>query len=92
MNLEQIKDEVAKEICPFCDNWAEYFTTYDKSVVQRTMEEVCKRYATECVKASLEKAANEADVECENPQAYPELQRYIVDKSSITDSKNIILL
>lgn len=58
-NLEQIKDEVAKE---FISTFTWDDLNYENEM--RLWPEVCKRYATECIKASLEKAAQNVGSRC----------------------------
>lgn len=88
MTLQEIKDQVAKEL----GHSSHWYIFNDESGV--AINEIAKRYATECVKASLERAAENVLVDF---KLYPDLKTaerssIAVDKSSITDPKNIILL
>lgn len=77
--LDRIKDEVAKEHgCSI--NWYIF-----KGVPGFAIDEIAKRYATACVKASLERAAESAYVE-------PDFNSGEVNKYSITSESNIVLL
>lgn len=55
------------------------------------IDEIAKRYATECIKASLEKAAENAKTDDFFDQRNCETKTW-VDKSSITSKENIVLL
>jgi len=64
-------------------------------------EEIAKRYATECVKASQEEIAknvkfilvNDMNIDGLKANSYANSDVAVtIDKSSITDSKNIVLL
>ncbi|HFI4796474.1 TPA: hypothetical protein ACGQK4_002193 [Elizabethkingia anophelis] len=84
--LEQIKYEVAKEF-----GYESFEQFDDKSTFsydQKTpkiIDEVAKRYAFEVAQASLQKAAENAVIE-------PKGMMTRVDKESITNESNIILL
>lgn len=79
MTLEQIKNEVANEHGFNNLLWNEKENQF--------INEVAKRYANACVKASLEKAANEAKM-----GTHPEGTSIVINKSSITNPDNIVLL
>lgn len=91
-NLQDIKNQVAKDY-----GYKNYHDAWVKShggVSDNFMNQVAKRYATECVKASLEKAAENAksgDIREKTGLSGIWLEADI-DKSSITDPKNIVLL
>jgi len=84
MSLKEIQDQVAKERAHI--SW-EDLTAIGRS---RCWPEVNQRYARECVKASLEEAS-------ENAVIFMPSHRHLhgtknVDKSSITNESNIVLL
>lgn len=77
--LKQIQEQYAKE-----KGYSEFFILYCDSNYEQTQKytkEITELYATECVKASLEKAS-------ENVIIYWSF----VDKESITNHDNIVLL
>jgi len=91
--LDQIKDEYARELGldSFYDALREW--AFDIGIAKTIdeimfMDEVCRRYATACSKASLEKGADNARTE--HTGKY--IGSYEVDKDSITDPDNIVLL
>lgn len=84
MTLQEIKDQVAKEFSRSI-NWY-IFKGHEGAAI----DEIAKRYATECVKASLERAAESADGYADEDVHGNTFATII--KSSITDPKNIVLL
>lgn len=99
MTLEQIKDEVAKE---FGYDDEKHF--YDCAPIDKCVEyvnEVCKRYATACVKASQERILKSARINLVT-DSIPEGTKVIrftnaelslsIDELSITNPDNIVLL
>ncbi len=76
--LKEIKDEIAKEHMQ--ENWSNLMHKYG-GVGDTIIDEVSKRYAEECVKASLEKAGDMV----EESEVYE-------GKESIINPENIILL
>lgn len=86
MTLQEIKDQVAKE--RGVSGWRDIFSTADD-----LWTVVASRYATECVKASLDKAAENANVtDCLLGISRDSIHGATADKKSITDPSNIILL
>jgi hypothetical protein len=88
MTLEEIKDQVTKNDL----GWSDYYKmirTLTRDGYSDTMHliinEIAKRYATECVKASLEEAAKNAVTKFD---IYDNAD-YIV-KESITNPRNIV--
>lgn len=90
--LEEIKDEYS--IGNTGINWTEFEVktisnskTYGEAVskIELHLDQISKLYATECIKASLEKASENACIE-------PKGMMTRVDKESITNESNIILL
>lgn len=73
--IQQIKDEYAEE--NDCDNWDDFL---DKGYSSRDIDEIASRYARECCKASLEKAA------------HSNFDGDMVFFEEITDEENIVLL
>lgn len=88
--LDTIKDEYARE--QGRRDWKQLATDYVfcnlASVREDAFNEIALRYATACCKATQEKCADNAML---GPQTkYPELSE--VDRESITDPDNIVLL
>lgn len=75
VTLESIKDEYAKEEWP--DNWEAMSRAMDFLV----MNEIAKRYAEACCKATLEKAAENV-----------EMGSFARCQSSVLNPSNIVLL
>jgi len=99
MSIEEIKDQVAKEL--LFRNAQHLYDSGSDHEINNLLEQTCKRYATECCKASLEKASIYAhfNVTCEGKSHVLQSQlatkdnfTYKLDKSSITDESNITLL
>jgi hypothetical protein len=83
--LEEIKDQLATEF-----GYTDWEDLSIEVITDKHWPEVCKRYATECCKATLEKAANNAQAligDDEHGLEYP-----FVSKGSITEESNITLL
>lgn len=79
--LERINDEVVKEFGYF--DYRDFVRDMDDPQI---IIEIAKRYAIACIKASLEEAANNATTSQEG------WSPHYVNKSSITNDKNIKLL
>ncbi|MVW93668.1 hypothetical protein FCL53_17030 [Elizabethkingia meningoseptica] len=95
--LDQIKDEVAKEFG---------YSSFENSIFYgeidiRIIDEVAKRYAREVAQASLEKAAENANIKYHD--GHNKLYKAVkhvqigadniqIDKESITNPNNITLL
>jgi hypothetical protein len=82
MTLQEIKDQYAKSLNGM--TWDQ--VTMDRSLFDSAVDEVAKRYATECCKASLEKAADNA-----NAGFNPFNSTCFVEKITITNPENIVL-
>lgn len=89
--LEDIKDEVVREF-GYKD-----FITYEKLMIDSydfdntiIIEKIAKSYAVECIKASLDKASEIAKTHKVNQ--WGRLYDIEVDKESITNESNIVLL
>ncbi|MVW92435.1 hypothetical protein FCL53_10710 [Elizabethkingia meningoseptica] len=79
--LEQIKDEVAKEF-----GYSDFHnSTFYRKTDVKICDEIAKRYAREVAQASLQKAAENAVIE-------PKGMMTRVDKESITNECNIVML
>lgn len=88
MTLEDIQNEVAEK-----HGYGSWDRIYLVAHTNALWPEVCKRYATECVKASLEKASENASVNSSYVAGQcMDSDDYTVDKTSITSEQNIILL
>lgn len=85
MTLQEIKDQYAKSLNGM--TWDQ--VTMDRSLFDSAVDEIAKRYALECCKASLEKAASAAKVTINGQPAWG---GYIADHESITNPENIVLL
>lgn len=84
--LEEIKNEYAKEFD--YGDWISFINDQPSWGVEGHMNDVCKRYAKECSQASLDKASKAAEViEPSDIDYCP-----YVDKESITNESNIVLL
>jgi hypothetical protein len=83
MNLEEIKDQYAKSLNGM--TWDQ--VTMDRSLFDASVDEVAKRYARECCKASLEKAADNAEATHEFMGG-----RYMPYDKLIDNPENITLL
>lgn len=83
--LERIQNEVARE---------NGYSRWHNPELNYLWPEVCRRYALECCKATLAKASENADVMVHpKDELKPsEMQRYVVDKSTVTDKENIVIL
>lgn len=90
VTLQQIKDEYAKEEWP--DNWEAMSRAMDFPAIN----EIAKRYAEECCKATLEKARN--NIKSSVNSSYGSDYRwgyYCAEetiKISLTNPSNIVLL
>lgn len=83
--LEEIKDEFAE--FHGHNDWKDLWysdSNYNRS--NEMIDSVMKKYATECVKASLDKASENAECDARD------YNDYFVDKESITNESNIVLL
>ena len=88
MTLEEIKDQVAKEFGDWKD-WTEFKSNTDLKATHEYMyNEVLKRYATECVKASQKCISDQADVYANDGVA----TELCVKQSIVTSEENIVLL
>ena len=80
--LEEIQNEVAKAV--YRDTWDKLFDVNQLEI----WHIIYKRYATECCKATLEKAARKAmPLLKDGPYSNNN-----INKSSITDESNIVIL
>lgn len=86
--LQQIKDDYAKE--RGCKDWWEFARRWDISVPASIYDEIAKRYAAACCKATLEKAAENATVDLPSHRHLHGTKN--IYKPSITDPSNIVLL
>lgn len=88
IKLEEIKNQVAREKL-----FASWDLISDVYVVEY-WPIVCERYARECCKATLEKAAKNAKYKAipDPTQDDPETYNIEIDKSSITNPDNICIL
>ena len=94
--LEEIKNELAIE--KGYDSWNEitFFNNRNVVFIELLMDEVAKRYAKEVAIASLEKASENAKVNCNHEEIKKEFTDvdsgylYFVDKQSIINENNII--
>lgn len=81
--LEQIKDEYAEKY--HAHDWESFVRNQVSWWVEAQMDDICKIYAEECVKASLDKASEKAELDgC--------MDSVFVNKESITNPVNIVLL
>ena len=95
--LEEIKNELAIEKA--YDSWDEitFFNNRNVVFIELLMNEVAKRYAKGVAIASLEKASENAKVNCNHDEIQKEFTDvdsgylYFVDKFSITNEENIVL-
>ena len=95
--LEEIKNEIAIERA--YDSWNELAFYNNRNIVyiELVMNDVAKRYAKEVAIASLEKASENAKVNCNHEEVKKEFTDidsgylYFVDKHSITNEENIVL-
>lgn len=88
--LEKIKDKVAKN--HGYDSWQDMVYSDESQVdlLDERVNEVANKYATECVKASLEKASRVAKTfKNSNSGSYLDAS---IDKNSITQESNIVIL
>lgn len=83
--LEAIKEELAKE--KGFEDYSELLlqSTHSFGDLDNVITELSNRYAKECVKASLQKAS-------ENAESDQEWEMLIVKAESITNENNIVLL
>lgn len=90
MNMQQIKDEYAKE--QKYEDWDSLINDCFYFVAELTdvIDEIAKRYAEACCKATLEKAAENATVDLPSHRHLHGSKN--VYKPSITDPSNIVLL
>lgn len=86
MTLEEVKNQVIKERL----GKGEYIYHEAMDECDEVWTEIAKMYATECVKASLEGASENARIGSDF--SFTQGESFYVQKSSITDHKNIILL
>ena len=94
--LEEIKNEVAKEIG--YENYNEYIKELYKNAdfyfverINKLNNEIAKRYAKEVAIASLEKASENAKLKTFSTKNLIDFSKKMVDKSSITNEENIVL-
>lgn len=88
--LERIKDEVALEhYGSSVSCWDEAMDRYPSTGILKLWPIVCERFARECCQATLEKAARNANV---HPDRLYENGHPMIDKSSITNKNNIVIL
>ena len=94
--LEEIKNEVAKEIG--YENYNEYIKELYKNAdfyfverINKLNNEIAKRYAKEVAIASLEKASENAKLKTFSTKNLTDFSKKMVDKSSITNEENIVL-
>lgn len=86
--LEEIKNEVAQE-----RGFKDWEHLNGSDLYDSDIERVAKKYAEECTKASLEKVSEKikmVDLNSESKTAISEC--WVVDKKSITNPENIVLL
>lgn len=91
MTLYEIKNEVAKELIG--EGWFYLYNSRlfdNQEKVGKAIDEIAKRYATTCVKASLERAAEMADGYVDENVRGDQFVTII--KSSINSPDNIVLL
>lgn len=81
--LEEIKNDYAKRFGFDCFE----IMRQEQGIEELDLYVISKEYATECVKASLEKAYNNAEYEM-----VKYTDDYEVTKESITNPENIVLL
>lgn len=87
MTLGDVKDQVSYEW--FLKPWLELSESRKSDICT----EVAKRYARECCKASLEWAAGKAEVTSyELPIENGGGTQFVVDKDTITNESNIVIL
>lgn len=89
--LKYLKDEYAKETV-FYNNFQELLDD-DGADLYYDFDEIAKRYARECAKATLEKAA-ESVITYHNPDDHKSVKVYRIHKTqeSITNEENIVIL
>lgn len=95
--LEQIKDEVAKEF-----GYSDFHnSTFYRKTDVKICDEIAKRYAREVAQASLEKAAEKAKLKLiftseqfatNDKWQLPDGELIVLDKESITNESNIVML
>ncbi|OPC53468.1 hypothetical protein [Elizabethkingia bruuniana] len=99
--LEQIKEEFA--ISQQFDTWKrlKYFYKDDQCAFENVLDDISQRYAREVAQASLQKAAEEANmkyhdglIKLNTPKKYIQLgaDNVQIDKESITNEYNIVML
>lgn len=101
--LEEIKEEYAKTMG--FESWGDlivYFEIKHKKLVDNIRDNVTAIYAKECVKASLERASENARVMTKNTDTGNELEvlswtdsrnvKFSVSKQSILNEDNIVIL
>lgn len=88
--LQQIKDEYA--IKHHAHDWESFIRNQASWWIEAQMNDVCNIYAKECSQASLEKASENAKVEKEYSVKYQDFIPDGIDKESITNPENVILL
>ena len=83
--LEEIRNEVAKE-----RGYRDWETLNGSDLYDSDIDKVAIKYAEECIKASLEKASENAGA---YKLDYPNnVSKAVVEKETITNPENIILL
>ena len=87
MSLQTIKHDFALEFG--FKNWNELTEASSKPMLQNHMNDVARRYAKQCVKASLWKAYIAAKVTINGQPAWG---GYIADHESISNPENIVIL
>ena len=86
MSLQTIKHDFALEFG--FKNWNELTEASSKPMLQNHMNDVARRYAKQCVKASLWKAYMAAEVTI---NGQPAMGGYQVERESIINDENIML-
>lgn len=84
--LQEIKDEIAKE------KSIEEYNFLSTDLINEFWNEVCKRYAFECCKASLGNASLSAKIINEDGERMLSVVGYDIDIFSITSEQNIVIL
>jgi len=79
--LEEIKNDYAKEFD--YNDWTSFINDQPSWGIEGHMNDVCKRYAEECVKASLEKANEELSKALETNDYDYSIEELITDESNI---------
>lgn len=88
MTLQEIKDQYAKEYIGHENATWEQFVAICLEPLEDHMDSICVTYALECCKASLEKAADNAEAEYLREETSIVVS---VLEESITHPENIVL-